>query len=158
MNEVVWLLTQGASIQQIMSAAQSMLGAGAMVSKLLWPVRNRGFSKRRAAYLRTILSVDSLELRTIEGQKGRELRNNFEHLDERLDDLFEESPNRHIADYIIGDKSIIGGNVSVTWLRQLDPERAVLSLLDQEVDLKDLQADLDRLWHRTGEWLAGNRA
>jgi hypothetical protein len=78
-------------------SVQGLLVALGNVSKLLWPVRNRGATRRRGARLRESLSVaDDSPLR------DRSFRDHFEHFDERLDRRVRSSEDPDYADSNVG--------------------------------------------------------
>jgi len=85
---------------QVFRSLHSLLTHASNVSKLLWPPRPKQHNaKARGHELRGILGItDQSPL------KSRELRNNLEHFDERLDEWV-KSPIAMIVDDTIGDIS-----------------------------------------------------
>ncbi|GAA8853584.1 hypothetical protein DUHN55_44690 [Helicobacter pylori] len=133
------------------AALQSLLSAAALISKLLWCERGRdtpAFSKQRARQLREALLVnDDSTLKT------RDVRNGFEHFDERLDRHL-VAGKRHVIDSNIGPHSmIIINGESPLHLRLLDPESAVASVLDDKVNLNDLNRAITDLAEGVHAWL-----
>jgi hypothetical protein len=136
------------------AAVQSLLGAGAMISKLLWPNPARARPNgeplnqaeealRQATLLRgrTLRSV--LKAKDLPILENRKVRNAFEHFDDRLDAHF-QTGSRVVIDRGIGSK---GQAVSVCddeestapeYLRFIDPRAGTVSVLDDELSLRDL--------------------
>lgn len=90
---------------------QALLIAAANVSKLLYLPENKGFSKKkpkndfaeRKKLLRESLDVSNDSILLTKGI--RDIRNHFEHFDERLD-TWAASENHSIVDSCIGDSSV----------------------------------------------------
>lgn len=66
---------------EVWSSIQSILGATANVSKILWPIRHQ--YKERGVRLRQILKVQDNNILS-----ERKFRNYFEHYDEQVDEWF----------------------------------------------------------------------
>jgi len=70
---------------EIWCSIQSILGAAANVSKILWP--NKKYASR-GEKLRQLLKVEKDNLLC-----DRKFRNHFEHYDERIEEWFEKQPS-----------------------------------------------------------------
>ncbi len=102
--------------------AQNLITGAGNASKTLWGIGNSTQRKRRYAErkpLRDSLSVDDdSPLRDIK------IRNDYEHLDERIERWWDESPNRNFIGAMIGPRGAVGGDsiTEIDTLRWLDPE------------------------------------
>lgn len=90
--------------------AGDLLQHSSAVSRILWPpgTKNRVNKKRakqRGTYLRTKLAVPENH-----ALQARNLRDHFEHFDERLDEWAATSPHKNIVDNMIGPRNAIAGN------------------------------------------------
>lgn len=155
------------------AAAQSLLAAGALISKLLWPnpvnVRPNGEplnqseeSLRQATLLRgrTLRSV--LRAKDLPILENRKVRNAFEHFDDRLDAHF-QSGSRIVVDRGIGSKEEairIGDDeegAAPEYLRFIDPRAGTVSVLGDELSLRDLYAAIREIATRAQEFLEAPR-
>ncbi len=68
--------------EEMWESVEQLLNASVRVANIFWPTSNKPSAKRRAARMREILGLES-ETRF---NGLRELRNSFEHIDERIDD------------------------------------------------------------------------
>jgi hypothetical protein len=94
---------------------QNLLVAAANCSKALWGEGGRLSTQRQP--LRDALGVtDASPLKDVN------MRNNFEHFDERLDRWWTESPNHNIADLNLGTVRMITGLAAMENFRQFDPD------------------------------------
>lgn len=133
------------------AAMQSLLAAGAMISKLLWPTpldtnidgtplsaedeAARQRTLARGKTLRAELNVKSIPI-----LENRKVRNAFEHFDEWLDRYLLDEGNRFVGDRNIGPKGQIvqiGGKIP-PFLRHIDPQAGTVSVLDDEVGYQEL--------------------
>ena len=123
-------------------SAEALLIAVANLSKLFWPSRKSSSSTERGRELREMLDVpDDSPL------QNRDLRNHFEHFDERLDTLFKDGNPRGILDSNIGIRVNAPKGSPPSVLRDYQPTTGILSFLGEEYHLptvmnavSDLQA------------------
>ncbi len=116
----------------------TFLALSANVSKLLFPSSQGG--KRainRGKTLGTLLDVNDDSL-----LKNRELRDHFEHFDERLDAYFQSPRKDMYIDLNIGEISEIKGLDRKEVLRHLDNKNQVVIFLGEEYDIKALKQEL----------------
>lgn len=138
--------------------AQAMLGSVAICSKILWPPRSGRSSARleghfptRGEHLRSLLGVPS-ESRL----HDRELRNSFEHIDERFEEWALDSTASEPLDAAV----VEGVDVQINFtdpstknvFRFYDNRR--LRFWDLDVDLSALRAELVDLHIAAEEHLA----
>jgi len=107
---------------------QSILVALGNISKMLWPVKEE--NDKRGMELRTALNVkDDSAL------KNRDLRNLFEHFDERIDKWFEVADRYGFSDRNVGSVKGIIIPPGRERLRTFDPETWTLTCLNKEFEL-----------------------
>ncbi len=99
---------------------QTLLIALGNISKILWPTNKR--NEERGLALRTVLNV-----KEDSALKNRDLRNLFEHFDERMDAWFQAADRHGFSDRNVG--SMKGG------LRAFNPKAWTLTCLGEEYKL-----------------------
>jgi hypothetical protein len=121
---------------RLWSSVQSFLGAAAIVSKLLW---GTGESPIRKS-LREALAVD-------DGSplRDRELRNTFEHFDERLEALARNMPEPPLIDTYVGHFMGFSMRDRRSLLRGLDPETLSAEYQGKRYQLRPMISELRRL-------------
>lgn len=144
-------MPDGGGILATFAGIQSLLGAGAMVSKLLWPPKSaKELGAQRGAALRACLDItDDFSV-----LRSREVRNALEHFDERLDSFIAE------GNYIFVDSNI--GLIEM-FLRMLPPGTKVLrhvdtstgdvSVLDSSISINELCDAMVEVEERVNVWL-----
>lgn len=118
---------------------QNILNAGANISKAMWGQRGRKLEERRP--LRESIGVgDDSPLRQVA------MRNNFEHLDERLDRWWAESVHHNHADMNIGpkDRSIVGLD-RIDMFRLFDPQTTDLTFWGEEFNIQEIVNEVSRI-------------
>lgn len=99
---------------RVLCSIQNLLNAGANVSKMLWGSKGKKAQERKR--LRDSIGVsDDSPLREVT------MRNHFEHMDERIDRWWAESPTHNHADAIIGPRNTIAGLEPIETFRWFDP-------------------------------------
>lgn len=127
------------------AAAQLLLAAAAMISKLLWTKRTND----RGPILRAKLQIGEIPV-----LKSREVRNGLEHFDERLDRYFSEG-HRNIYDQNILDRDqIVVGGKTPMHLRLIDPKKGTISVLEDEVSIQELFDAIVDVTKRAKDWLS----
>lgn len=124
-----------------------IIGAGNL-SKTLWGVgskkeRARRYTERQP--LRDSLSVtDDSPLRDIK------IRNDYEHLDERLEQWWNESEHHNMSDLNIGPKTAIAASPGVfgekDMLRWLDPTTGDVNFWGNELNLLAVMSEVQRIF------------
>lgn len=135
------------------SAMQTFLGACATISKLCWPseARKKGesldevqFRTKRGQELRQSLGLtDSSPL------KDKELRNSFEHIDERLDQWANHSPHRMLMSRCIGEPGafVIDPPMAPTdWVGYLDRSTMEVTFQGPSVPLNPMALAVRQLY------------
>jgi len=107
---------------------QSLLIALGNISKILWPIKQK--NANRGIELRTTLNIkDDSAL------KNRNLRNLFEHFDEKADEWFEDADRRGFSDRSVGSMEGINIPSEKDRLRVFVPETWTLTCLGKEYKL-----------------------
>jgi hypothetical protein len=100
-NDALQHMEREDSVERIFYALQNLLNAAANIAKALWG--GGGSRAQRRQRLRDSIGVgDESPLKQVI------MRSNFEHIDERLDRWWTQSPNHAHSDLIIAPKSMIG--------------------------------------------------
>lgn len=160
--------TDSESRESVWYHAQAYLSALAVLSRLLTGADIRGqgpdvaAQKKaaidRAAYLRAFLGVDEATSLVLD----RWVRNQYEHVDERLDRLVDEgAPEIHQDSNIIPPGGVTtriyadpAYTVEVHPLRLLDLEARMLIFQAGGVDLDGIEAELEQIAAKAAEGLA----
>lgn len=108
-------------------AVHSFLTHASNISKLLWPVKERGKLKYQRATKRAEFLRNYLDLPEDHILKNRELRNHLEHYGERLDDWVEKSSRHNYIDHNIDPRNMFSGVEQSDIMRHFDPSIILLS-------------------------------
>jgi hypothetical protein len=123
---------------EIWKQLQIILVASANLSKMFWGSSGRKDAER--APLRESLQVaDDSPLR------DPDLRNDFEHFDERLEEWFAKSEHRNYVGRMIGQPGGIVGIDPAERFQQFDPTTATVAFWDHAVSLNDVVAEAQRI-------------
>lgn len=131
---------------RIFYAIQNLLNAGANISKMCWGSKKSKMSDARKPLRDSIGIADSSPLRNVT------MRNNFEHMDERIDRWWAESKRHNIADRNIGpkDRTIVGMEPT-DMFRLFDPQTAIVTFWGEEFNIQALATEAERLLPRLRE-------
>lgn len=122
----------------VLFAIQNLLSAGANVSKLLWGSRGKKMEERKQ--LRESIGIaDDSPLREVT------MRNNFEHMDERIDRWWAESTSHNFADKIIGPQNAIAGLEPVETFRWFDPAKAEVIFWGERFNVQALVDEAEKI-------------
>lgn len=117
---------------RVWAALQAMLVAAANLSKLFWGSGARSEQEREP--LRQSLGVSDTSC-----LRDPDLRNDFEHFDERLDQWYREGNRAYIGRNIGPRDSIrLNGLNPHTWFHHYDPDAGVVTFWDHSVSIADL--------------------
>lgn len=121
---------------------QSLLIALGNISKILWPIKKR--NDKRGNELRTALNVkDDSAL------KDRDLRNLFEHFDEKMDEWFKADDRHGFSDRNVGSTEGVIVPSAIEPLRTFDPETWTLTCLGKEFKLRPAIQAVNELYEAT---------
>lgn len=119
-------------------AIQNLLGAAANVQKALWG--QGGSLAAQRAPLRASLDVaDDSPLREVD------MRNNFEHFDDRLDTWWKTSKRHNFHD-TLGPLDSVGGVDDIDLIRVYDPATTDLFFWGKRFNLGAIEAEAARVW------------
>jgi hypothetical protein len=116
---------------------QTVVVSAANISKILWGSSGRK-EKEREPLRRALKVPDDSPLR------DPDLRNDFEHFDERIDLFFDGAPTRPYAGRNIGDVASFGGP-STDWFGFFDPFSGVITFWEHSVSLPALVGAANQL-------------
>ena len=120
-------------------AIQNLLGAGANVSKALWGPGGKLATERES--LRASLEIDDMSPFRETG-----MRNNFEHLDSRLDEWWEKSPNHLYIDMNFGDvRAAISATDEIDTFRNFDPATFDVIFWGQQHNIQGIVSEAERV-------------
>ena len=149
---------------RIFHAAQGILTAGALMSKILWPpphprpdwchcdapagrLRQYNRSVERCEAMRAALNItDELS--------DRFVRNGIEHVDDRIDTLFAQDPEGGFADRMIGPTEMMPDDVPRSrYVRHLDNRTHVMTAAGSSVSLIELMDTIGAVRTRALAWI-----
>ncbi|AEH89403.1 hypothetical protein [Mesorhizobium opportunistum] len=127
------------NIDHVLYAVQNLLNAGANISKMLWGQKGK-LANQRERLRQSIGIADDSPLRDVN------MRNNFEHMDERIDRWWAESKSHNHADKIIGPKnSAIVGMEPTDMFRMFDPQTTDVIFWGEEFNIQALVTEAQRI-------------
>jgi hypothetical protein len=127
-----YLQVEGNNSFFIFECIYSFLNFSANVSLILWPSpRAPERSVQRGTDLRAALDVDDDN-----PLRDRALRNHFVHMDERLDEWWENSERRNIVRQSIGPRNMIYGIDIRDMFEHYVPDDKVLIFRGEEYDIQ----------------------
>lgn len=134
-------LAERNSAQQVFYALQNLLTASANISKALWGVKgNRDLTKQRKPLRDSIGIRDDSPLREVN------MRNNFEHFDERLDKWWRKSKRHNIADLSVGPPSTFQGLEDIERFRMFDPSTTNMTFWGEEFNIQNIVNEVTRIF------------
>lgn len=114
----------------------------AAISRMFWPPVPHKPGKRTTAQNRAKKRGDDLlfELKIPLDSpiKNRNIRNNFEHYDERLDDWAYSSINKNFLNYVYGPRNAVSGIEDGDIIHRYNPETDIYSFRGKEFNIKEL--------------------
>lgn len=123
---------------RIFYAIQNLLNAGANISKMLWGSGGKQAENRKQ--LRDSIGVsDSSPLRDVT------MRNNFEHMDERIDRWWAESKHHNHISKIVGPRNAITGFDDIDTFRWFDPSNTDVIFWGQSFNIQSLVTEVIRV-------------
>lgn len=146
------------------AGTQALLGVGAMVSKLLWPNKPQRHRGATAAMYESQCQATSMRGQHIRAELGvvgepilekRDVRNAFEHFDERLDRSFESGSTIRVDRLVGSAENFLGGPgaTGAKYLRVLNPNDWTVSVLEERVSIQELYNAIQRVGVLATEWL-----
>jgi hypothetical protein len=122
-------------------AIQSLLGSAANISKALWSVRKTKNALAARAPLRA-----SLQITDASPLNPRNMRDNYEHFDERLDKWWEQSKNHNFMDMGLMARKAIQGFAEIERFRAYDPATGDLTFWGDDLSLLTLVDEIRHIY------------
>ena len=138
-NESCKAMEEGEDVgTRIFYAIQNLLVAAANVSKALWGQGGKLSAQRQP--LRDSIGIsDASPFREVD------MRNNFEHFDQRLDQWWNESSHHNMADLNIGPPEMIKGLDDIELFRHFDPRTRDTVFWGERFNLQELIDEVSRI-------------
>jgi len=120
--------------------AGDFLQHSSAVSRILWPPGSRNRLKKKRAKQRGTHLREKLAVPEKHALQTRNLRDHFEHFDERLDEWAESTPYKNIVDNMIGPRNAIAGNVikDEDIMRMYDPANKEIVFRGEKFNVQTL--------------------
>lgn len=114
----------------------------AAISRMFWPPKNSRKDAHIRAQVRGNYLRNALSIKDDHPVKGRQLRDHFEHFDERLDEWAERSRYRNIVNRLLGPRQLVGGDgvEDGDVIHHYDPETKIYAFRGQKFDMQELAA------------------
>jgi hypothetical protein len=124
---------------QLWVACQAFVVGAGNLSKALWGSGGKLHEERRP--LRESLSVtDDSPLQKVD------MRNNFEHYDERIDRWYRESSSRNHLDRMIGPRNMVAGLADIDRFRVFDTSTNSILFWGDSFDLQPIATEVARIF------------
>lgn len=112
------------------AAVQFLLGSAGMVSKLLFVTKGASpVTRDRARAVRDVLGIEDVPVLS-----QREVRNSFEHVDERMDD-FLAAGNTYLVDKIWGNFTSDVNGEPAKIIRHVDPDADAVRVVSKDLEM-----------------------
>ncbi|MDD7887996.1 hypothetical protein [Flavivirga sp. 57AJ16] len=123
---------------EVWCSIQSILVATGNVSKILWPISKK--SKERGEKLREMLCIDENNIIA-----DRNLRNHFEHYDERIETLFENQSSVSYIDLAFNPFKPEKWEIPKYYQRAYNQVDRILTFRNETLDLKEVLIALESI-------------
>jgi hypothetical protein len=136
------------TVTRVFLLLQTILISCANLSKIFWPSHYEHDRKKECEECKERGETLRIELLFCDdGQilKSREMRNTFEHFDERLHAWFKESDYHNFVDTNIGPLGAVGGVATKDIFRWYDPSRRWLIFRGTIYKLRDVISSVEKL-------------
>ncbi|RWP49513.1 hypothetical protein [Mesorhizobium sp.] len=121
--------------EHVFYALQNLLNAGANISKAFWGGKGKKAAERK-------LLRDSIGISDDSPLRDVAMRNNFEHIDERIDRWWENSPAHDYVDINIGD---VGGVAQQDMFRNYNMDTQKLTFWGEDFDVQGIVDEVLRI-------------
>jgi hypothetical protein len=136
---------------EVWEAVYSILSHSANLSKIFWPVKVKAAPRNTELQERAKLMRGLFEVTDESPLANRDVRNGFEHLDERIHDWLDEIGPTHIVDYFIGAAAQAANMTGRHIFRIFDHETGFVTVGSDSIRLQPLIFESDRLYVRWRE-------
>jgi hypothetical protein len=133
-------LADGGDRDRIQYGVQNLCIAAGNLSKTLW-----GAGEERRAERQPLR--DSLSVTEASPLKQVRIRNDYEHLDERIEEWWKESPHHNIVGFLVGPRGSVTGESlgEKDVLRWLDPTTGDVIFWGNELNIPTVIKEVQRL-------------
>ncbi|MDQ0320037.1 hypothetical protein QO002_002175 [Pararhizobium capsulatum DSM 1112] len=118
-------------LDEVFFSIQNLLNAGANISKMLWGQLGKR-AKEREALRASVNVADDSALREVT------MRNNFEHMDERIDRWWVNSKQHVHVDRVVAPKGAVAIPDPTDLFREFDPTTTNVGFWGQEFNIQAL--------------------
>ncbi|MEY8869011.1 hypothetical protein AB9K24_05855 [Meridianimaribacter flavus] len=123
---------------EVWCSIQSILGATANVSKILWPSSKK--SQERGEELRELLGIDENSIIA-----DRDIRNHFEHYDERIERLFQGKSSVSFIDLAFNPFKPQKWETPKYYQRAYNQVDRIVTFQNETLDLKEVLIALENI-------------
>jgi hypothetical protein len=138
-DELNTALAGRSKIEHVFYALQNLLNASANISKALWGARGK-LAKERKPLRDSIGIADDSPLRDVN------MRNNFEHFDERLDRWWAQSEQHNFVDMSVGPPNMIMGTDDLDRFRMFDPATGNMTFWGEQFNIQAIVNEVNRIF------------
>lgn len=131
-------------LDRLWTAIQSLLVGAANTSKLLWGTGWSAKQRKEVAERRRSLR-EALGVSDESPLASRDLRNHFEHFDERIERWADEDPHRNLVDTNVGSIGTIPGVDPRQLMRHFDPSTATVYFRGEAFELQPIVTAADEI-------------
>ena len=132
------------NVQYTFYGIQNLLNSAANISKALYGSGGRKSVARKP--LRDSIGVDDTSpFREVA------MRNNFEHLDERIDRWWSDSQSHNICDLNIASRQNISGIDELGWFRNFDPSTTLVTFWSEDFHIQTIVDEVIRILPKVQE-------
>ncbi|MDI9934694.1 hypothetical protein QM806_04395 [Rhodococcus sp. IEGM 1351] len=139
------------NIDRVFMGVQSFLASSGMISKMVWPAVGmvkdpnvREWTVKRKQILQEVLQLDDTS-----PLASRNLRNAFEHYDERLDTFVSKSYNTFMLDWTITSGpsvfEVLGDAEDMPLVTCIDPKTLNVRIMTASMSLLELNEEVQRI-------------
>ncbi|MBW8302145.1 MAG: hypothetical protein K0M60_21345 [Hydrogenophaga sp.] len=129
---------------RVLYGLQNFLNAGANISKMFWGSGGSKTKERRR--LR-----DSVGISNNSPLRNVAMRNNFEHMDERVDRWWKESKRHNHLAKVIGPRGAISGVDDIDIFRWFDPTTCDIIFWGSAFNIQDLVVEVEKIMPKLRE-------
>jgi hypothetical protein len=124
---------------------QNFIIAAGNLSKTLWGTGKPEERKRR--YVERQPLRDSLEVTDASPLRTVDIRNDYEHLDERIERWWDTSENHNVVDFFIGPRGAFGGPGlgDRDMMRWFDPTTGDVIFWGNELNIPSVMGEINRI-------------
>ena len=131
--------------RDIMINCTAFLSAASVISKILFTGSsrrgNQGLVNKRRKKMRELLGIDGHK--NFPTLKNLAVRNDFEHIDERLDEKFSKFQKGRVTQISVSKRK---PHKDTLVLKRFDPIRLTISFAEDEISLNDCMKEIEKIY------------